>query len=123
MLEVQRKTGVKNTLLTRKILRLKDVSEKKDAIIGEYQAKGAIPPESNQKLENIIERKNVIIKDLKYELMRVSKAHDDLLYAYEEKLLKYGIPKSELGFIPMSVVPECSTGIGRGAAGLVTKNK
>lgn len=73
--------------------------------------------------QKLLANKNATIKDLQYELARVSKAHDDLLETYEEKLVQYGIPKSELGFVPLRAVPEGQGGLAKGPAGLVTKNK
>lgn len=70
-----------------------------------------------------MEKKNTMIKDLQYELMRVSKAHDDLLLTYEDKLKQYGVPKEELGYTPLRTVPDCHVGLGRGPAGLITLNK
>lgn len=73
--------------------------------------------------KNIIAKKNVIIQDLKYEVAKVTKAHDDLLDVYEEKLFTYGVPKQELGYIPIKLVPPTQSGPSKGPAGLVTKNK
>lgn len=71
----------------------------------------------------MLSEKNTIIKDLQYELARICKAHDDLLETYEDKLYQYGIPKEELGFTPLRVVPERQAGLAKGPAGLITKNK
>lgn len=68
-------------------------------------------------------KKNATITDLQYELARVCKAHDDLLDTFEEKLQQYGIPKQELGFTPLRMIPEDQGGLARGPAGLVTKNR
>lgn len=68
-------------------------------------------------------KKNATITDLQYELARVCKAHDDLLETFEEKLQQYGIPKQELGFIPLRMIPEGQGSLARGPAGLVTKNR
>lgn len=51
ILEVQRKTGLKNTLLHRRILRLTDTAEKREALIGELSAGQDLPPGVNKKLE------------------------------------------------------------------------
>jgi len=53
------------------------------------------------------------IKDLQYELSRVTKAHNDVIRVYESKLTEFGIPVEELGFRPLL----SSSGIG--PAGLV----
>lgn len=71
-------------------------------------------------LQEILSKKNALIHDLQYELARVCKAHDDLLETYEDKLEKYGIPKHELGFVPLKIIPEGQGGLAKGPAGLVT---
>ncbi|XP_076258428.1 growth arrest specific protein 8 [Rhynchophorus ferrugineus] len=124
ILEVQQKTGVKNVLLQKRIQTLSQMAEHKEVIIGELTAAMKQPPEkSNKQLDDILSRKNATISDLQYELARVCKAHDDLLETFEEKLKLYGIPKSELGFVPMRMVPQGQGGLARGPAGLVTQNK
>ncbi|KAJ8927753.1 hypothetical protein NQ314_019757 [Rhamnusium bicolor] len=73
--------------------------------------------------KEILAKKNATISDLQYELARICKAHDDILETYEEKLTQYGIPKEELGFTPLRIVPEGQGGLSKGPAGLVTKNR
>ena len=51
------------------------------------------------------------------------KAHDDLLDTYEDKLQQYGIPKSELGFVPLRILQDGQGGLAKSPAGLVTKNR
>ncbi|CAG9772306.1 unnamed protein product [Ceutorhynchus assimilis] len=124
ILEVQQKTGVKNVLLQKRIQTLSQLTEYKDAVIGELTCSlGQSPEKSNKKLEEILTKKNATINDLQYELARVSKAHDDLLVTFEEKMKLYGIPISELGFTPLKMIPQGQAGLARGPAGLVTKNK
>ncbi|KAF2883119.1 hypothetical protein ILUMI_23060 [Ignelater luminosus] len=124
VLEVQQKTSLKNELLYRRIQTLKDAVELREVEIGEM--KSATDPSHkkiNKKLEEILHNKNTMIKDLQYELARICKAHDDMLETYEEKLGQFGIPKHELGFTPLRVVPQGQGGLARGPAGLVTKNR
>ncbi|XP_060526685.1 dynein regulatory complex subunit 4 [Cylas formicarius] len=124
VLEVQQKTGVKNVLLQKRIQTLSQMAEHKEVIIGEMSAALKKPPErSNQKLEEILAKKNATISDLQYELARVCKAHDDLLETFEEKLMTYGIPKTEMGFAPLRTVPDGQAAAARGPAGLVAQNK
>merc|ERR1719478_1759649 len=61
----------------------------------------------------LLERKLMAIKDLQYELARVTKAHNDVIRVYESKLTEFGIPVEELGFRPLV------TSTGTGPAGLV----
>ncbi|CAH1164040.1 unnamed protein product [Phaedon cochleariae] len=124
ILEVQQKTGVKNMLLQKRIQTLGQVAEHREIIIGELNATLKEPPaRSNSKLEEIVSKKNAVISDLQYELARVCKAHDDLLETFEEKLVQFGIPKQELGFTPLRIIPEGQGGLARGPAGLVTQNR
>ncbi|KAG8240423.1 hypothetical protein J437_LFUL003137, partial [Ladona fulva] len=88
-------------------------------------------------LSEVLERKDASIRELQWEVTRITKAHDDLICTYEAKLRQYGIPESELGFEPLhlSGAPPPSRGsthdasitIGKrqrlGPAGLVTVNQ
>ena len=67
----------------------------------------------NQKLEEVLDNKNQVIRALKYDVAKVSKAHNDLIRVYEAKLAEFGIPAEELGFRPLV------TNTGTGPAGLV----
>ncbi|XP_055776954.1 dynein regulatory complex subunit 4-like isoform X3 [Salvelinus fontinalis] len=121
--EVQQKSGFKNLLLERKLGALTNTLEKKEAQLNEvlsasnldHTAVGVV----TRKLEEVLDSKNIAIKDLQYELARVCKAHNDLLKTYEAKLQAFGIPMEELGFKPL----ESSVGghsLGQGPAGLVS---
>ncbi|KAG7190574.1 hypothetical protein KM043_006666 [Ampulex compressa] len=126
ILELQQKTGLKNVLLEKKLEKLSDLLEQREAQISEVLAAAQLDPAAvvnvNKKLESILNRKNTAIQDLQYELAKVCKAHDDLLVTYESKLQEYGIPKSELGFQPLRT-KVISTKLGLGPAGLVTANR
>ncbi|XP_024881505.1 dynein regulatory complex subunit 4 [Temnothorax curvispinosus] len=124
--ELQQKTGLKNVLLEKKLEKLSDLLEQREAQISEVLAAAQLDPAAvvsvNKKLEDMLNRKNTAIKDLQYELAKVCKAHDDLLAAYESKLQEYGIPKSELGFQPLRM-KIAGTKLGLGPASLVTSNQ
>ncbi|XP_015437986.1 PREDICTED: growth arrest-specific protein 8-like [Dufourea novaeangliae] len=126
ILELQQKTGLKNVLLEKKLEKLSDLLEQREAQISEVLVAAQLDPmavvSANKKLENILNRKNTAIKDLQHDLAKVCKAHDDLLKTYEAKLQKYGIPKSELGFQPLQMKAAGSK-LGLGPAGLVTANR
>ncbi|KAL6445721.1 hypothetical protein ACFW04_000887 [Cataglyphis niger] len=98
--ELQQKTGLKNVLLEKKLEKLSELLEQREAQISEVLTAAQLDPaaviNANKKLE-----KNAAIQDLQYELAKVCKAHDDLLKTYERKLQEYGIPKAELGFQPL----------------------
>ncbi|KAL6420028.1 hypothetical protein ACFW04_011001 [Cataglyphis niger] len=103
--ELQQKTGLKNVLLEKKLEKLSELLEQREAQISEVLTAAQLDPaaviNANKKLEDMLNRKNAAIQDLQYELAKVCKAHDDLLKTYERKLQEYGIPKAELGFQPL----------------------
>uniref|UniRef100_UPI00398E5D9F dynein regulatory complex subunit 4 n=1 Tax=Pristiophorus japonicus TaxID=55135 RepID=UPI00398E5D9F len=120
--EVQQKTGLKNVILEQKLCVLSDCLEKKEAQLNEVLAASNLDPTAltmiTRKLEDVLDSKNNVIKDLQYELARVCKAHNDLLRTYEAKLVAFGIPVDELGFKPLETA-FCGQNIGQGPAGLV----
>ncbi|KAL7878490.1 hypothetical protein AOLI_G00094640 [Acnodon oligacanthus] len=121
--EVQQKSGFKNLLLERKLDALTDTLEKKEAQLNEVLSASNLDHTAlnvvTHKLEEVLDSKNVAIKDLQYELARVCKAHNDLLRTYEAKLKAFGIPVEELGFKPLESSVARQT-LGQGPAGLVS---
>ncbi|XP_066570193.1 dynein regulatory complex subunit 4 [Amia ocellicauda] len=120
--EVQQKSGFKNLLLEKKLSALTDTLEKKEAQLNEVLSASNLDPTAltvvTRKLEDVLDSKNIAIKDLQYELARVCKAHNDLLRTYEAKLSAFGIPVDELGFKPLETTISGQT-LGQGPAGLV----
>ncbi|XP_020844758.1 dynein regulatory complex subunit 4 isoform X3 [Phascolarctos cinereus] len=121
--EVQQKTGFKNLILERKLMTLSNVMERKDVQLNEILSASNLDPEAlsvvSRKLEDVLESKNSLIKDLQYELARVCKAHNDLLRTYEAKLVAFGIPLDNIGFKPLETVV-IGQSLGHGPAGLVS---
>mmetsp|Transcript_34733 Transcript_34733/g.79236 ORF Transcript_34733/g.79236 Transcript_34733/m.79236 type:complete len:481 (+) Transcript_34733:120-1562(+) len=115
--DVQQKTGFKNLLLEKKIEALNEELEKRDAQLSEVLAASNVDPVTlgniTRKLDEVLDAKNKAIKDLQYELARVTKAHNDVIRVYESKLTEFGVPVEELGFRPL--VSHTTTG----PAGLV----
>lgn len=115
--DVQQKTGFKNLLLEKKIESLDEELQKRDAQLSEVLANSNFDPVTlgsiTQKLDEVLDAKNTAIKDLQYELARVTKAHNDVIRVYETKLTEFGVPIEELGFRPL--VSHTTTG----PAGLV----
>lgn len=131
VIELQQKTGLKNVLLERKIAIMEREGEKQEIMLKEtldtcaavVKATGKdleSPIELERRVENVLDEKNKLIQELRYELARLTKAHDDLLATYEAKLQQFGIPKEELGFEPLRTTSKWSYLLG--PAGLVTKN-
>lgn len=54
-----------------------------------------------KKMEEAIEAKNSILKNLKYSLAHATKAYNDAIRVYEAKLVEFGIPAEELGLEPL----------------------
>ncbi|XP_018618923.1 dynein regulatory complex subunit 4 isoform X3 [Scleropages formosus] len=123
ILEVQQKSGFKNLLLERKLNTLSDSLEKKEAQLNEVLSASRLDPVAlsvvTRKLEDVLDSKNIAIKDLQYEVARVCKAHNDLLRTCEAKLSSFGVSVEELGFKPLeSSIPGHTLGLG--PAGLLT---
>ncbi|KAA3672374.1 uncharacterized protein DEA37_0004182 [Paragonimus westermani] len=70
-------------------------------------------------LKDILDSKNIAIKELQYELARVCKAHNDLIQACEGKMRQFGIPVEQLGFKPLKTTL-CTQKLGISPAGLVS---
>lgn len=122
ILELQQKTGLKNVILERRIVELQKDIEKREAIMGEFfSVSGMEPHNLSLRFEQLLQAKNEKIQDLRYELARVCKAHDDLLETYDAKMVQFGIPKEELGFKPFRISTPMK--LGAGPANLVTKFK
>ena len=120
--EVVQKANFKKLMLERKVVKLADSLEKKDAQLNEILAASNLDPAAlsvvTRKLEDVLDAKNGAIKDLQYELARVCKAHNDLLRTYEAKLTAFGVPVDELGFKPLESTVSGQK-LGKGPAGLV----
>merc|ERR1719247_3497944 len=115
--DVQQKSGFKNILLERKLQTINESLEKKESQLSEVINAANLDPNLlgtvSKKLDDVLDAKNGAIKDLQYELARVTKAHNDVIRVYESKLTEFGIPVEELGFRPLV------TSTGTGPAGLV----
>ena len=53
------------------------------------------------KVEEAIEAKNTILRNLRYSLAHATKAYNDSLRVYREKLVEFGIPEDELNLEPL----------------------
>ncbi len=68
-----------------------------------------------RRLEEVLSAKNQHIKDLQYDLTKVTKAHTDAIRVYEAKMTEFGIPVEQLGFRAV-VKPSSSTNAAIGMA-------
>lgn len=77
---------------------LEKETEQRESLLGEVLKISNIEPTAmSTRIEKLLAQKNEKIQDLRYELARVTKAHDDLLEVFKAKMIKYGIPVEELG--------------------------
>lgn len=86
---------------------LKENLEKKELQVNEILKATNLDPAAltnlTKRLEEVLETKNQQIKELQYELARVTKAHNDMIRVYEAKLTENSIPVNDLGFKPLMV--------------------
>eukprot|EP00002_Diphylleia_rotans_P039852 TRINITY_DN934_c0_g1_i2.p1 TRINITY_DN934_c0_g1~~TRINITY_DN934_c0_g1_i2.p1 ORF type:complete len:472 (+),score=136.82 TRINITY_DN934_c0_g1_i2:54-1469(+) len=75
--DVQQKSGFRNLILEKKLETVQESLEKKEAQLSEVLAASNLDPQSlgavTKKLDDVLEAKNNSIKDLQYELHRVTK--------------------------------------------------
>ena len=80
---------------------LQDEFEKKEVQLQELVQRSGLDPKSveeiSKKMEEAIEAKNSILRNLKYSLAHATKAYNDAIRVYEAKLIEFGIPAEELG--------------------------
>ncbi|TPX68604.1 hypothetical protein SpCBS45565_g03006 [Spizellomyces sp. 'palustris'] len=119
IVSVQQKTGFKNLVLEKKVESLKEMVEKRDLQVNEILKATNLDPGAmaglTRRLEEVLDAKNRQIKELQYDLAKVTKAHNDMIRTYEAKLTEFSIPVEELGFKPLMM----STGATSNPAGLV----
>ncbi|KAJ3242013.1 Dynein regulatory complex subunit 4 [Chytriomyces hyalinus] len=110
---VQQKSGFKNLILEKKVESLKETLEKKDLQLNEILKATNLDPAAlsnlTRRLEEVLELKNHQIKELQYDLAKVTKAHNDMIRVYEAKLTEYSIPVEEMGFKPLIVTSKTGT--------------
>ena len=99
VLKVQQKSNLKSLLLEKKLKALVELLEQREAQFSEIMTLCQIDPEIlstvNNKVEDLLNKKNAAIQDLEFELAKASKSHDDVLRTYDAILIKYNIPKEE----------------------------
>ncbi|KAJ3183103.1 Dynein regulatory complex subunit 4 [Geranomyces variabilis] len=113
IVSVQQKTGFKNLVLEKKVESLRDMIEKRDLQVNEILKATNLDPAAmaglSRRLEEVLDVKNRMIKELQYDLAKVTKAHNDMIRAYQAKLTEFSIPVEELGFKPLAMGTQAST--------------
>jgi growth arrest-specific protein 8 len=91
-------SGLRSALLERKLSFLEKETEQRESLLGEVLKVSNVEPTAmSTRIEKLLAQKNERICDLRYELARVTKSHDDMLEVFKAKMIKYGIPIEELG--------------------------
>ncbi|KAL2628951.1 hypothetical protein R1flu_013637 [Riccia fluitans] len=99
--EVQQKCGLKNMLLEKKVQVLAATVEKKETQLNHIAAEtgkdASFIEEAKKGIENLLNSKNQQIKSLSYDLGKMTRAHHDVIRAFELKMAEFGIPLEEMG--------------------------
>ena len=99
------KSNFKNDVLEQKLMVFQSELEKKELTLRELVQRSGLDQgtvdEICKKMEEAIEAKNSILKNLKYSLAHATKAYNDAIRVYEAKLVEFGIPAEELGLEPL----------------------
>lgn len=100
VMSVQQKRGAKNEVLERMLDGYRDMFEVKKAQFTSVLRASNLDPvvlqNVTKKLDDVLTSKNEQISELKYEVAKIQKAHDDLVRVYEKKLRELGVPEDEL---------------------------
>jgi len=117
---IQRRGDFKNLVLERKLEGMQDQLDKKQTQFHEVLTAANLDPAElshvTQRLDEMLAVRNELIRNLQYDVARVSKAYNDTMRTYQGKLREFGIPEDELqtmGFT--NLMTKTSTG----PAGLV----
>lgn len=115
--QLQGKAEYKNTLLEEKLGQLEEEYQRKDTQLHELIQRSVVDPktvdEICKRMEEAIEAKNSLLRNLRYSLAHAYKAYNDAIRVYEAKLIEFGIPADELG------LEICETNTSTMPAGLV----
>lgn len=98
---------------------MKENLEKRELQVNEILKATNLDPAAlanlTRRLEDVLNSKNEMIKDLQYDLAKVTKvvksnqAHNDMIHVYEAKLTEFSIPVEELGFKPLIIASKASS--------------
>jgi hypothetical protein len=101
---VKQKSGFKNLLIEKKLGAMSEELEKREAQLSELlshaNVDAAAVPQLNKRWDDVIELKNQSVRDLQQSLGGLITQHNEMVQHYEQKMLAYGIPVEELGFMP-----------------------
>ncbi len=99
--QLRQRTDYKNQVLDEKQNVLQNEYERKEVQLQELVQRSGLDQRTVEdickKMEEAIEAKNSILRNLKYSLAHATKAYNDAIRVYEAKLVEFGIPAKELG--------------------------
>ena len=99
--QLKSKAEYKNLLLEEKLGQLEEEHLRKETQLHELIQRSVVEPKTVdeiwKRMEEAIEAKNSLLKNLKYSLAHATKAYNDAIRVYEAKLIEFGIPAEELG--------------------------
>lgn len=103
--EVSRHTDLQNTILHQRLCQLENQlahkEHKLNAILNEANVDNNNYANTRNQIQESLEHKNNLVKNLKYSIHHATKAYNDAIRVYEAKLVEFGIPPDELGFQPL----------------------
>ena len=103
--QLQGRAEFKNEILERKLAVFQRDYERKEMTLRELVQRSGLDQATVdnicKNMEEAIEAKNSILRNLKYSLAHAIKAYNDAIRVYEAKLLEFGIPADELGIEPL----------------------
>ncbi|GMI41971.1 hypothetical protein TrCOL_g13764 [Triparma columacea] len=121
--EVQAKSDFKNLVLEQKLQDLSQNIEKADLQLQEVVHASGIDPSEvggiTSSLSDMLQSKNQHIQDLQYAVVRMTKAYNDGLRTYREKLKECGIPGEEFDMMGFAMAPTNTSSV---PAGLIVSN-
>merc|ERR1712007_388433 len=136
IMQLKQKANYKNYMLEQKLVTFQRDYDKKELDLRELVQRSGLDTstieEICKKMEEAIEAKNSILKNLKYSLAHATKAYNDAIRVYEAKLVEFGIPAEELGLeplvtntstMPAGLVAACSRMRGQAAEPFLTTYK
>ena len=103
--QLRSRADFKNEKLEEKMMVFENELEKKELTFRELAQRCGLAQDQVddicKKMEEAIEAKNSILRNLKYSLAHAIKAYNDAIRVYEAKLVEFGIPAEELGLEPL----------------------
>ena len=99
--QLRNKSDYKNQILDEKLRAYQNEQERKELQLSELVQRSGLDQKTVddicKKMEEAIEAKNSILRNLRYSLAHATKAYNDAIRVYEAKLVEFGIPAEELG--------------------------